>query len=92
MFDPNSPCFGASLIGLFNMILNITVRGWRPLDGLSIAVVTVSTISAVAYGAAALSASNKTFFTPWRGKAGRHREEIINDTELQRRQRLHDSI
>jgi len=82
------PCFGSSLIGLFNMVLNITVRGWRPLDGLSIAVVSLSTISAVAFGIAALDASNQTFFIMWRGKAGRHREEAINDTELQRRQLL----
>ncbi|KLJ06366.1 hypothetical protein EMPG_10195 [Blastomyces silverae] len=84
------PCFGSSLIGVFNVALNILVRRLTPLTGLSIAVITISTVSTAAFGAAAIYNSHNVVFVPRRSafRRGRNGEVSVDDAELQRRQLL----
>ncbi|OJD16016.1 hypothetical protein AJ78_03769 [Emergomyces pasteurianus Ep9510] len=84
------PCFGSSLIGVFNVALNILVRRLTPLTTLSIAVITVSTVSTAVFGAAAIYNSHNVVFVPRRSafRRGRNGEATVDDAELQRRQLL----
>ncbi|PGH28238.1 hypothetical protein AJ80_00129 [Polytolypa hystricis UAMH7299] len=86
------PSFGSSLIGLFNVVLNIIVRDLQPLDTLSIIVITICSVSTAGFGLAALYNSHNVFFVPRRPGRPRKRrgehEDLINDAELQRRQLL----
>ncbi|KAL2372151.1 hypothetical protein BDBG_03067 [Blastomyces gilchristii SLH14081] len=84
------PCFGSSLIGVFNVALNILVRRLTPLTALSIAVITISTVSTAAFGAAAIYNSHNVVFVPRRYafRRGRNGEVSVDDAELQRRQLL----
>ncbi|PGG95675.1 hypothetical protein AJ79_09922 [Helicocarpus griseus UAMH5409] len=83
------PCFGSSLIGVFNVALNILVRRLTPLNSLSVAVITVSTISTAVFGAASAYYSHNVLFVPRRPfRRGRRGDPDIDDAELQRRQLL----
>ncbi|PGH37042.1 hypothetical protein GX50_00025 [[Emmonsia] crescens] len=84
------PCFGSSLIGVFNVALNILVRRLTPLTALSIAVITISTVSTAVFGAAAIYNSHSVVFVPRRSafRRGRNGEISVDDAELQRRQLL----
>ncbi|OAX78618.1 hypothetical protein ACJ72_07072 [Emergomyces africanus] len=84
------PCFGSSLIGVFNAALNVLVRRLTPLTTLSIAVITVSTVSTAIFGAAAIYNSHNVVFVPRRSafRRGRNGEISVDDAELQRRQLL----
>ncbi|PGH07160.1 hypothetical protein GX51_01947 [Blastomyces parvus] len=87
---PHRPCFGSSLIGVFNIALNILVRRLTPLTPLSIAVITISTVSTAAFGVAAIYNSHNVVFIPRRSafRRGRNGEISVDDAELQRRQLL----
>ncbi|EEH20130.2 hypothetical protein PABG_02389 [Paracoccidioides brasiliensis Pb03] len=84
------PCFGSSLIGVFNVALNILVRRLTPLTSLSIAAVIISTVSAAAFGIAAIYNSHNVVFIPRRFgfRRGHKGEPSVDDAELQRRQLL----
>ncbi|KAK2735987.1 hypothetical protein FQN55_001890 [Onygenales sp. PD_40] len=83
------PCFGSSLIGVFNVALNIIVRRLQPLDALAIAVITIASVSTAVFGAAAVYNSHNVLFVPRRSNFRRRNEDpSLNDAELQRRQLL----
>ncbi|EDN09589.1 hypothetical protein I7I51_04981 [Histoplasma capsulatum] len=84
------PCFGSSLIGVFNVALNILVRRLTPLTALSISVITISTVSTAVFGVAAIYNSHSVVFVPRRSavRRGRNGEVSVDDAELQRRQLL----
>ncbi|KAL1959172.1 hypothetical protein VTO42DRAFT_2677 [Malbranchea cinnamomea] len=83
------PFFWSSLIGLLNVALNISVRRLYPLDTLSIAVVSIGSVSTVGFGSAALYNSQIEKYVP---KILKNRRRFVDsgvdDEELQRRQLL----
>lgn len=83
------PFFGASLLGLLNVSLNISLRELYPLDTLSIAVVSIASASTVCFGSAALYNSQIEKYIPgFMKNRPRFRDSGIDDAELQRRQLL----
>ncbi|KAI1905896.1 hypothetical protein LOZ12_003000 [Ophidiomyces ophidiicola] len=81
--------FGSSIIGLFNLLLNIMLRR-LPIDTLAIAAIVICSIFALGCGIAVLYHWRDEFLAP--GALGRKklrgRDTRVDDTELQRRQLL----
>ncbi|KAK2882608.1 hypothetical protein FQN49_000180 [Arthroderma sp. PD_2] len=84
-------CFTSSILGLFNVILNILVRRLLPMNMLSIIIVTISCVSTAAYGFFAFYFSDywTSLFSSQKRRQKRSRattDIAPDDTELQRRQ------
>lgn len=88
LLETYRPCFSSSLMGLFNVVLNIIVRQLQPLDTLSIIVVTICVVSSAGYGFAVLYNSRTFFSLTQRPIKHSHGQDLLDDAELQRRQLL----
>lgn len=88
-----SACFTSSILGMFNVLINILVRKLLPMNMLSTIIVAISCVSTAAYGLLAFYFSDYWLSVTCSRKRRRARtraasEVAPDDAELQRRQLL----
>ncbi|KAM5468545.1 hypothetical protein MferCBS49748_003302 [Microsporum ferrugineum] len=86
-------CFTSSILGLFNIVINILIRSLLPMNMLSTIIVAISCVSTTAYGFLAFYFSDYWLSVTCSRRRRRKRsraatEAALDDTELQRRQLL----
>jgi hypothetical protein len=82
------PFFASSLIGIFNVAINIVLRNLYPLKPLTITALTLTSASALFYGCAVLYNSKVEQLLSKPRTHRRLQDNSLDDAELQRRQLL----